>query len=206
MKKDQENLMFFIRNKKNKIGLIIVAVIVLFTLFSFGYYLFQLGNDKINKAEQRKKEELDQTLTFLYPNIDESIEYKEIKAADSTKLMNYFSNKKGDSRKVKFWNQTCLFYQHRYCIQFSIYWGLKTEHNKIREQYFLEGQNNLHLLIEGKKNTEENRCYVIFYKTQNDLNENKKNFLDNYKTCRKYYIENVPALIEYEENFLKIFK
>lgn len=200
--------MFFIRNKIkiDKILLIIVLTTLLIILFAFGYYIIRSGYKDVLERESVKDKELQIYLSYLYPNIDESIQYENINAINATKLMNYFFNKKGDSNKGKFWNQTCLFFKFSYCKQFSIDWGLKEEHNSIRKEFFLEDKDNLHLLVEGDKNTEENRCYVVFYKTQNDLETNKKEFLGNYPVCRKYYLETLPALIEYEDNFLKIFK
>ena len=118
---------------------------------------------------------------------------------------------KGNYEKAKVWNQICLFLYNPYCVIYGEYPGLKEEHNKIRKRDFdtqdvTKIKGDLNLLIEGDNNTEENRCYVTFYKTQDNLQKYKKEFLEEYPKCRKYYMQNIPTLIEYEENFLRIFK
>ena len=188
MKKDRVNLMFLIPNKTT-IKLICILLLILYICLYINY---------------RNEEDEDYLKYFYSIGIKEQDQYLEIDPERSAKLINYFINQKGDTDKAKFWNQICLFFETKYCKSLTLFWGLKEDHNNIRKEYFLEGKDDLHLLVEGDKNTAENRCYVVFYKAQNDLDKNKREFLNNYPICKEYYIQNIPALVEYENSFLQI--
>lgn len=143
-------------------------------------------------------------LEYFYPHIDEDIQYEKITSENSTKLFIYFVGK-GNLEKAHTWNQICLFFRNQYCIQFSYFFGLTKEDDDLRKESFVNNKNEV---ITKKKGIleEEKQCYTIYYKTQSDINMYKKEFLNNYNKCRNYYLESLPALKEYENNFLDIFK
>lgn len=180
--------MFFILINKLKIFILFISIVTI----AIGVY--------IKKFQELSNKDME----YFYPHINESIQYEKITSKNSTKLFSYFF-RKGELKKAHTWNQICLFFKNQYCIYYSEYPGLLHEDDEMRKNSFINNKNDF---ITKKKgiSEEEKQCYSIYYKTQDDINMYRKEFLDNYNKCSIYYLANLPALKEYEQNFLDIFK
>lgn len=194
MKKDQANLKYFIQNKKNIIILtaVLVFILLLISLFFINFYL-----EKIDKQRER-------TLSYFYPQISESMKKEKINGENSTKLRNYLLN--NGKSEYKTWGQICLFFRFDECINYNATWGLKEEHKKVVEDYYMGKSNELLISNEKESTSEENNCFLLFYKTQKNKTKYKTEFLNNYNTCRVYYIKELPNLVDNEKRFLEIFE